>query len=65
MNAEIKFPAPMPEATRERLIELYAEILASDPDRYCRCHAHARMAELIGQRSPETVERMEVERGLR
>lgn len=49
----------------EKLIESYCFIGTHAVERTQRQLAFARMRELIAQRSPETIERMERARGLR
>lgn len=49
----------------EQLIESYRFIGTNEIDHARQADAFARMAELIGERSPETVERMERTKGLR
>lgn len=49
----------------ENLIEMWRAVLVHEPDREKKRYAEARMRELIAQRSKQTVERMERERGLR
>lgn len=49
----------------ELLIDSYRLIGIHEPDGELRREAFARMGELIAQRTPETVARMELERGLR
>ena len=49
----------------ELLIESYRVIGTHEPDRELQRLAFARMGELIMQRAPKQVERMELERGLR
>lgn len=51
--------------TLERLIESYRVIGTYEPDGELRRTAFARMGELVAQRIPEQVERLERERGLR
>ena len=55
----------MKAADLELLIESYRLIGVNEPDREKRREAFKRMGELIGQRPPEVVERLERERGLR
>ncbi len=55
----------MTDAERERLIEVYRRVLVDAPDSKTKRVAALRMRELIAQRSPQQVERMERERGLR
>lgn len=49
----------------ELLIESYRVIGTYAPTHEQRVYAFARMAELVARRSPERIERMELERGLR
>lgn len=49
----------------ENLIECWRLIGVRDPDRDWKRYAFERMRQLIAMRSPETVSRMEVQKGLR
>lgn len=53
------------DAQRERLIEMWRSILEEEKDADLKRLAEGRMRELIAERSPEQVSRMERERGLR
>jgi hypothetical protein len=67
MNA-IREPSPveaMSDETREQLIDAWTVILAHEANHDHQCTAMRRQRELIEERSPEQVERMERERGLR
>ena len=55
----------MTDRDREELIDAYRVILATEPDRAAKNHAMQRMRELIAERSPQQVKRMEEARGLR
>lgn len=55
----------MTDQERERLIESYATILELAPETDWKRLAAAEMARLIKDRSPQQVEQMERERGLR
>lgn len=55
----------MTDQDLEQLIEAWRSVMESDPDQDAKRIAMARMRELIAMRSPEQVQRMERERGLR
>lgn len=55
----------MNDADREKLIEAYRTILELAREREWKHIAECRMRELIAQRSPQQVHRMEVAQGLR
>lgn len=55
----------MTDQDRERLIEAYRVALELDPPHDFQAAAMGRMRELISERSPQQVARMEAERGLR
>ena len=55
----------MTDQDRERLIEAYRVALELDPRHDFQAAAMGRMRELISERSPQQVARMEAERGLR
>jgi hypothetical protein len=64
----IREPSPveaMSDETREHLIDAWTFILANEINHELQCTAMRRQRELIEERSPEQVERMERERGLR
>lgn len=50
---------------REQLIDACHAIVSLDPERLCKQVMFRRMAELIRGGSPQVIERMERERGLR
>ena len=55
----------MTDQEREQAIERYRQTLVESPDPVTKRIAALRMKELIDQRSPQRVEQMERERGLR
>lgn len=55
----------MTDPARERLIEAFRIILEVATEREWKHLAELRMRELIGQRSPQQIERMEIAQGLR
>jgi hypothetical protein len=55
----------MTDRDREELIDAYRVILATEPERLAKDFAMQRMRELIAERSPQQVKRMEEARGLR
>lgn len=55
----------MTDQEREQAIESYRLTLVDSPDPVTKRIAALRMKELIAQRSPQKVEQMERERGLR
>ena len=61
----IKDGEPMNDTQRERLIEQHRLTLTLSQDRRARVAAFKALRELVLGRSPETVERMEKEQGLR
>lgn len=57
--------SPITDAELEAAIDRAAMVATHHPDRAERVAAFDRPRELVARRSPETVERMERERGLR
>lgn len=55
----------MTDQDRERLIEMWRQIIEFDPDAMAKQAAALRMRSLIADRTLEQVQRMETERGLR
>lgn len=58
-------PPFLTDADREELIEAWRKVMVLEPNEALKRIAWGRMAALIGERSPQYVERMERERGLR
>jgi len=55
----------MTDEQRERLIDTYVQVVTLESKREIQLAAAARIAELVRERSPEQIAKMETERGLR
>lgn len=65
MNAQPKVTEELSDDVREQLIEAWRVILTHSPTMALKSIAQSEMRDEIARRSPEQVERMERERGLR